>query len=98
MKKRIKNKTIFNVAEESYARFTAAGPGGNLHSDDMPCENTDRQLWSRNNNSFSPSIHVTKEGNIGINVGGHVIVMPVEMWHRCGKLRSALQDVSEAIL
>lgn len=51
-------------------------------TDDKGCaENTDVELW-REGEFFSPnSIHRTKEGSIGINVGGHVIVMPLKAWH-----------------
>lgn len=52
-------------------------------------ENTDRELWRRDggeacdpDNYYQPSIHVTKEGAIGINVGGYVYVKPVEEWHK----------------
>ena len=46
-------------------------------------ENTDRQLWAEDPTSYySPSIHVTKDGMIGINCGGHVIVQSVHDWHR----------------
>ena len=46
------------------------------------CENTDREIWRKvPGDYYAPSIHVTAEGNIGINVGGTVIVAPVETWH-----------------
>jgi hypothetical protein len=45
-------------------------------------ENTDRELWrERDGDYYADSIHVTKEGLIGINCGGLVIVMPVQEWH-----------------
>lgn len=51
-------------------------------------ENTDRELWRREggeacdpHNFYQPSIHVTKQGAIGINVGGTVYVKSVEDWH-----------------
>ena len=53
------------------------------------CVNTDREIWRRDggeacdpDNYYQPSIHVTKEGAIGINVGGYVYVKPVEEWHK----------------
>ncbi len=59
------------------------------------CESTDRQIWQKNEGDyFSPSIHATGGGGIGINVGGHVIVMSVEKWHALGRLRVALDDVN----
>ena len=54
----------------------------------MACENTDRELWRRDggedrdpDNYYQPSIHVTAQGGIGINVGGTVYVKSVEDWH-----------------
>ena len=44
--------------------------------------NTDRELWrERDGDFYADSIHVTKDGAIGINVGGHVIVKSVQEWH-----------------
>lgn len=45
--------------------------------------NTDRQLWRELGimSGDCPSIHVTKEGGIGINVGGFVIVKTLRQWH-----------------
>lgn len=47
------------------------------------CENTDRHLWPLVSKPDDPyeSIHVTKEGNIGINVCGNVIVQSLRAWH-----------------
>lgn len=65
---------------------------------DGTCENTDKEIWRKKAGDFySPSIHVTKAGGVGINVGGHVIVMPVEKWHALGRLRCALDDVCRAV-
>lgn len=51
------------------------------------CENTDREIWRLKPGDFySPSIHVTDYGGIGINFGGHVIVAPVKMWHEAGAI------------
>ena len=48
--------------------------------------NTDKELWRKiPNDYYSPSIHVTKEGGIGINCGGHMIVAPIEVWHNLGE-------------
>lgn len=47
--------------------------------------NTDRELWrgpdEGNGSFYADSIHVTKGGGIGINVGGHAIVKPLRDWH-----------------
>ena len=45
--------------------------------------NNDKILWRKipgDPNSL-PSLHVTEQGAIGINVGGTVHVMPAEQWH-----------------
>ena len=44
--------------------------------------NTDKEIWRKvKDDVYSPSIHTTYGGGIGINVGGNVIVLPVEKWH-----------------
>jgi len=49
-------------------------------------KNTDRELWRKNpGDYYSPSIHVTQKGDIGINVGGYVLVASVERWHKALK-------------
>ena len=46
-------------------------------------KNTDRELWRKvKDNYYSPSLHVTVTGGIGINKGGTVYVKPIEEWHR----------------
>jgi hypothetical protein len=48
-----------------------------------PAMNTDRELWRESEGDYySPSIHVTTRGGIGINVGGTVIVRSLRDWHR----------------
>ncbi len=56
---------------------------------DRCIKNTDREIWREKEKDFySPSIHVTEQGEIGINVGGYVIVKPIQDWHKCqGQLR-----------
>jgi len=45
------------------------------------CQNTDRELWREYPGDFyANSVHVTKGGGIGMNVGGHVIVAPITAW------------------
>jgi hypothetical protein len=48
-------------------------------------QNTDREVWRGPDEGcgdyYADSVHVTQEGGIGINVGGHVIVMPAFEWH-----------------
>jgi len=70
--------------------------GGN-----QPAQNTDKELWRKETGDYySPSIHVTAGGGIGINVGGLVFVKPVEGWHALAKAecdrRKALPDWNDA--
>ena len=47
-----------------------------------PVENTDRELWRQTpGDYYAPSLHVTADGKIGINVGGTVLIADVEIWH-----------------
>lgn len=47
------------------------------------CKNTDRELWrEREGDYYAPSLFLTEGGGIGMDVGGHVIVMPVRKWHK----------------
>ncbi len=51
-------------------------------TEDQTCENTDVEVWRRNpGDYYSPSMHVTESGGIGMNVGGLVVVLPIEDWH-----------------
>jgi len=54
-----------------------------MTTNDYPKQNTDRELWreSDDRSQCTPSIHVTQDGGIGINVGGTVIVRPIREWH-----------------
>ena len=53
------------------------------------CINTDKEIWRKvKDDYYSPSIHVTEEGNIGINVYGQVIVMPIEDWFYLARERT----------
>ena len=74
-------------------------------TDTHAVENTDRELWrgpdQGNGNYYADSVHVTQGGGIGMNVGGHVIVMRPSEWHNVCKeaveLRNQL-DVAQAKL
>lgn len=44
--------------------------------------NTDKELWRETEGDYyADSIHVTKDGYIGINVGGLVRVLTLRQWH-----------------
>ncbi len=71
--------------------------GGSVLSDqpkpttgEQVCENTDRELWrEREGDYYADSIHVTKDGGIGINCGGHVFVKPLRSWHELAQPKPA---------
>lgn len=77
------------------------GPSHDLRTLDLPKQNTDRELWreSADRSQCTPSIHVTQDGGIGINVGGTVIVRPIREWHDLAiktDLAAAGIDMTEA--
>jgi hypothetical protein len=64
---------------------------------DQAAENTDRELWRgpkdvNGDTAYADSIHVTREGSIGISVAGHVIVLPLREWHRLAMQRHTNAD------
>lgn len=47
-----------------------------------PMQNTDTELFREvKDDYYAPSVHVTRDGKIGMNVGGLVIVLPIREWH-----------------
>lgn len=50
---------------------------------DLPYKNTDTELWRETpDDYYAPSVHVTQDGQLGINVGGLAIVAPLRQWHK----------------
>lgn len=50
---------------------------------EIPAKNEDVEIWRREKGDYySPSIFVTKQGNIGINVSGTCIIHSIEYWHK----------------
>ena len=50
---------------------------------DTPEQNTDKELFREvKEDYYSPSLHVTRDGLIGIDVGGSVHVMSLREWHK----------------
>ena len=53
----------------------------------LACKNNDLEIWREiDHDYYSPSIHVTKNGEIGLKVAGRVIVKPIREWHRLAEL------------
>ena len=62
--------------------------------DNRAAKNTDKEIWRKVKDDYgSPSIHVTKEGSIGIDVGGFVMVAPIEKWHEVFKKNLELEGI-----
>ena len=59
-----------------------------------PLLNTDKEIWRQTpDDYYSPSIHVTEQNSIGINVSGTVYVKAVEEWHKFGDKLEALREL-----
>ena len=54
---------------------------------EQPVENNnDKVIWKANKENFlSEEIIITETGGVGINCGGHVIVLPIRTWHELAK-------------
>jgi hypothetical protein len=58
-------------------------------------KNEDREIWrEREGDYYADSIHVTAQGAIAIDCGGHVIVMPVRNWHAIAKAAIGLMSLN----
>ena len=69
-----------------------------MKNEPVAYENTDKEIWRAiPDDYYSPSIFVTKENNIGINVGGHVYVKTVEQWHKNTHPVKELTDETELL-
>lgn len=63
------------------------------------CKNTDKEIWrEKPGDHYSPSIHVTADGAIGISVDGMVIVRSVKEWHRLARTNKPIFANDKAIL
>jgi|688.fasta_scaffold399385_2 hypothetical protein len=61
-------------------------------------KNTDKEIWREiEGEYYSPSIFVTEQGKIGINVGGNVYVQSVEKWHQQADRIAELEKVSKPV-
>jgi len=56
-------------------------------------KNTDIEIWREiPDDYYSPSIHVTENGDIGINVGELVLVAPVRRWFSAGEAAFCVEE------
>ena len=59
-------------------------------------KNTDRELWrERDDDYYAASLFVTESGGIGMNVGGHAIVMPIREWHALARSHRFMPHVKK---
>ncbi|CAM3636516.1 hypothetical protein [Mesobacillus zeae] len=59
--------------------------------------NTDREIWRETKDDYyAPSIHVTADGKIGIDIGGYVFVKDVRDWHKLADKCSCYEKALEA--
>ena len=59
----------------------------------VEAKNADVEIWRKvPGDYYSPSIHITEHDDIGINVGGTVIVAPVEWWFAAGEAARGMEE------
>jgi hypothetical protein len=67
-----------------------------MTDDQQPILNTDKEIWREiPDDAYAPSIHVTEQNSIGINVGGTVYVKSVYEWHRLATMIHASTLMSD---
>lgn len=72
--------------------------GNKKMKNDKGAQNEDTEIWRRDKDDYySPSIFVTKQGNIGINVSGECIIHSVEYWHNLANLELKPKSPAEKI-
>ena len=64
------------------------------------CLNTDKEIWRKTKDTFSPTIFITKRKGVGIEVGGTVNVKTIEKWHElaeeCEVYKGVIDDLTRA--
>ena len=75
---------------QRYGNAQDSGEPSEISSDDeLCCENSDTEIWRETQGDYyAPSIHVTKDGMIAVNVGGNVFVRDVREWHKLANKES----------
>lgn len=64
--------------------------------DPQAVQNTDRAIWhSVTADGRSATLLITNAGALAINVGGHVLVKPIESWHKLHEMIDSLMKVNE---
>lgn len=79
-------------------------PRSAAHRWEQVAANTDRELWRKGGGDgngmsyYEPTIHVTQDERIGINVGGTVFELPVEEWHALAAEKHTAPRATASIL
>lgn len=62
-----------------------------MENESTACVNTDRDLFILNPTEgyYSPRVFATKDGGIGMDVGGHIIVKTIREWHKLAEVNQA---------
>lgn len=56
-------------------------------------KNTDIEIWREiPGDYYSPSIHVTENGDIGIGIGRLVLVAPIRRWFSAGEVAFCVEE------
>jgi hypothetical protein len=85
----------FKTAAEAQYGLPPEKPRKELNMSTEPVTNTDRELWRETpGDYYASSIHVTRDGSVGINVGGTVFVKSLTEWHNL----AARDAITEAII
>lgn len=77
------------ISEADRAGVDAGGPSADIGGPYVPggpVLNTDRELYREPGEGpgmeyYANSVHVTQDGEIGMNAGGLVITLPIATWH-----------------
>jgi hypothetical protein len=69
-----------------------------MNNEPVAYENTDKEIWREiPDDYYAPSIFVTAQNTIGINVGGSVHVKHVHEWHRLAHpIKEHFEDEQQA--
>lgn len=71
---------------------------GKMTKNNKPLKNTDTELFREvEGDHYSPSLHKTELGGIGIDVGGYVIVRSLRSWHELDQKNEKLESENQRL-
>lgn len=69
-----------------------------MTENNKPMKNTDTELFREvEGDHYSPSLHKTESGGIGIDIGGYVIVRSLRSWHNLDIKNKQLQSEDQRL-